>query len=37
MTNSDRQSADEIEIRLQECTAELEKANQVLHAEILER
>ena len=37
MTNSDRQSAGEIEIRLQECTAELEKANRVLHAEILER
>ena len=37
MSNSDRQSAGEIEIRLQERTAELEKANQVLHAEILER
>ncbi|OEU42194.1 hypothetical protein BGV40_10855 [Methanosarcina sp. Ant1] len=37
MSNSDRQSDGEIEIRLQKRSAELEKANQVLHAEILER
>ena len=34
MTISDRLSTDELEIRVQERTAELEKANQVLRAEI---
>jgi PAS domain-containing protein len=37
MTISDRLSADELELRVQERTAELDKANQMLHAEILER
>ena len=37
MTTSDRLSADELEIRVQERTAELEKANKDLSAEILER
>ena len=36
MTISDRLSADELEILVQERTAELEKANQVLRAEIYE-
>jgi hypothetical protein len=36
MTISDRSSVDELEIRVQERTAELEKANQALHTEILE-
>jgi len=36
MTISDRLSADELEIRVKERTAELEKANQALRAEILE-
>ncbi|MHC1757853.1 MAG: PAS domain S-box protein [Methanosarcina sp.] len=36
MTASDHLSADELMIRMQERIAELEKANQVLHAEILE-
>ena len=33
MTISDRWSADELEIRVQELTAELEKANQTLRIE----
>ena len=37
MTSSERLSADELEMRVQERTAELEKANQELRAEILER
>ncbi len=36
MKLSDHQSADELEIRVQERTAELEKANQALRAEIFE-
>lgn len=36
MTISDRSSVDELEIRVQERTAELEKANQALRTEILE-
>lgn len=37
MTNSDRLYANELESRVRERTAELEKANQRLRAEILER
>ena len=37
MIISDRRSADELETKVQKRTAELEKANQVLRAEILER
>ena len=36
MTISDRLSSDDIEIRVQERTAELEKANQALRTEIIE-
>ncbi|WP_440945069.1 PAS domain S-box protein [Methanosarcina sp. T3] len=37
MTTSERLSADELEIRVQERTAELEKVNRALRTEILER
>ena len=36
MTISDRLTFDDVEIRVQERTAELEKANQALHTEIIE-
>jgi hypothetical protein len=36
MTISDRLSSDDVEIRVQERTAELEKANETLHTEIIE-
>ena len=36
MSISDRLTADEVEIRVQERTAELEKANHALRTEILE-